>query len=685
MPLRFAGPLLAAFLAAPLDAHPGHHHLRPPAQSAVAEAQEELGRCAGAEPGAPPRVIDGAPFELKEGALSAEERQLFVSLDYRIDEKAGRLLNPDGTPVAGGEVERLRAPFDASREKLGANQWSWMMTSGVRLDEKTCAFKDTAGTFSRLKTLSWEMTLRRSMEHSALEDLRSQLSKLKPGDPLPDGVHERAALMEKQGLLLPPAVKKALQEASTAGKLVTSVDAAYADSTRFFDQGGWSGTLGAAVPALRGALPAQETPTYVGDPERKLGEALNGDIRTVLGEHPTGRELLTRFKDSKGKPDLPPVLVVKMSQRPGEGGYGNAAAVAFPDGSFIALNYWYTREAALANAPPAERAALAKKLMTPEAMQDWLLANPTARQNLVRTLDGTLLHELVHAWQGRRGRFEVEMLRGNTPQVNPLEKEHEAYRTEMLYFHDKLLKDPATAVNAPEFATYQSLIADYGQYKDAITRLYMTTFPGSSDYKTAADLQVERRRVSARLGLDGWLESGRQALRRVGFEWGDASMRNALNDSQAREKAFEEAHLPALRREGSEALVAHFDKTGHPALALGAARLKGSTATKERRIQLFEKALAELRRPGGDVTLRAQAVGQLAGYLMERETDGPADFTALQTGIYSEAAKDYMGRADAAPSVAEKALWLERAEAYAKAAKDEKLLRAVARRRGGKK
>ncbi|TBR20894.1 hypothetical protein EPO15_11750 [bacterium] len=680
MPLRFAGPLLAALFAASARAHPGHVHLRPLPQEQVQAAQQDMGRCVGREPGAPARVAAGEPYDLKKSPLAAEERAAWEKLDYRADEKAGRLLNPDGSPVPAAEVERLRAPFDAAKEELDANLWAWLVTSGYRLDEKACRFKDPSGApFTRLAGLTFALEMKKAFEHSALEDLRAGLSKLKPGDPVPDGLRERAALLEKQGLALPPAVKKALQGAAKAGDVTGPADDAYAASTRLFDQAGWHGALSAASPAIRGLTEAAKLPTYADDPERRLGAALTGDIAAVLGETPSGRELLGRFKDKSGKPDMPAVLMLKLSQRAGDAGYGQAGAVASPDGGHLTLNFWAVRGAALTAVPEAERKALAKRLSTPEALGDWLLAHPEARRAFVREVDTTVFHELTHCWQARRGRFEVEMLRGNAPQVNPLEKEHEAYRAQLMYFHDKLKADPAGAIASPEFQTYQALLADYGQYKESITRTYMTTFPGSSDFKTAAELQKERRRISERLGRSDWAEWGRQALRRVGFQWGDAALRSAAEDSRAREQAFEAADLPRMRREGTGVLVGHFAKD-RPAFALAAARMRGAETTKEQRVALFEQAVAELRKPGGDAERRAQDMGHLAGYLNERETDGPADFSALQRKVYTDAANLYLARADKAEG-AERARWVEWAEAYAKGADDKALLADIARRR----
>lgn len=680
MPLRFAGPLLAAVLAARLDAHPGHVHIRPLPQEQVQAAHEEMGRCVGREPGAPARVTAGEPYDLRAAPLSAEERDSWEKLDYRVDEKAGRLLNPDGTPVPRAEVDRLRAPFDAAREEMDANLWTYLMTSGMRLDEKTCAVKDPSGyVFSRLNLHLWQANLKNSYSHAALEDLRTGLAKLAPGAAVPEALNERAALLEKQGLVLPPAVKRALEEGKTA-ELSAAVDDAYAASTRLFDQGGWRGTLTAASPALRGLTTAAPLPSYAGDPERRLGAALNADIAATLGAHPTGRRLLERFKGKDGKPDMPAVLVVKLSQRPGDGGYGLAGAVASPDGGYIALNFWAVRGSALTSVPEAQRAALAKRLATPEDLQDWLLKHPDQRRAFVRGLDATVLHELTHCWQARRGRFEVEMLRGNAPSISPLEKEHEAYRAEMSYFHDKLKADPAAAVASPEFATYRQAVADYGQYKDGITRTYMENFPGSSDFPTAGALQKERRRISEILGRSAPAERARQALRRIGFAWGDAAMRLDAADYRAREKEFTEVELPRMRREGSAVLMRHFADAGRPAMALAAARLPGSESTKEQRVALLEEALAKLRQPGGDPEARMQDVGHIGGYLMQRESDWPADFGTLQKASFQGAARLYLERADKS-SGAERARWLEVAETCAKNASDDALLSQVARRR----
>ncbi|TPW19889.1 MAG: hypothetical protein FD126_2235 [Elusimicrobia bacterium] len=641
-----------------------------------------MGRCVGREPGAPSRVVAGAPYDLKAAPMSREEREAWEKLDYRVDEKAGRLLNPDGTPVPAAEVDRLRAPFDSAREEMDANLWTYLMTSGQRLDENTCAVKDASGNvLSRLALHLWAANLKNSYTHSALEDLRAGLSKLKPGDAVPDSLRERAALLEKQGLALPPAVKKALQEAAKAGDLSGAVDGAYARSTRLFDQGGWRGALSAAAPAIRGVTTAPPAPTYSDDPERRLGAALTADIAAVLGEHPTGRDLLKRFKGKDGKADMPAVLLLKLSQRPGDAGYGMAGAVASVDGAFVALNFWAVRGAALTSVPESERTALAKRLHTPEALQDWLLKNPHRRRDFVRGLDSTFMHELTHCWQARRGRFEVEMLRGNAPSINPLEKEHEAFRGEMRLFHDKLKADPAAAVGSSQFSTFQQVIADYGQYKDGITRLYMENFPGSSDFPTAGGLQAERRRISEVIGRSSLADWGRQALRRLGFARGDEALRRDADDYRSREKDFTDVELPRMRREASEVLVKHFDDAGRPAQALAAARFRGSESTKETRLALFEKAMAQLRRPGGDPERRLQDISQVGGYLMERESDWPADYAGIQAEGFRTVAKLYLERADKTTGV-ERARWLEFAEAYAKSARDKDLEAQVARRRG---
>ncbi len=155
-----------------------------------------------------------------------------------------------------------------------------------------------------------------------------------------------------------------------------------------------------------------------------------------------GRELLGRFKDAKGRPDLPKLTVLKMSQRPGDAGYGGAAAVYDESSRTVILSHWHVVRQILAGVPAAEREKLGARLSDSRALAEYLRAHPAQRTAVANRVDVTLFHELTHAWQYRRQSLAVESIRGNAPSGIILAREHEAFFGGNRYFHEKLMCIP---------------------------------------------------------------------------------------------------------------------------------------------------------------------------------------------------------------------------------------------------
>lgn len=569
-----AAVLLAAVPAARAYAHGGngqHVHVMP-AGSLGADVDVAPGVCSGTARKAPPPVLDGPPFDLRRTPLNESWRGVWKDAGYRVDDAAGRILRPDGKPLLDGEYRRLEAPFDAAAEPVEAILWVGLMTQGVRLDEKTCFFyePDRAQPVTRLEMAAVKPNQDKSLELGGLENLRATLKGLPAGRPIPPDVAARLKAAHEAGSKLPAKVLAALAAGAPAGKVLSDTDAAYASLTRYFDaQRDGSSLARSAMPYVPGVNEPPKPRALVGSVEERLAAAMGKDLEARFASHEAGLEMLERFRGKDGVVHLPVVRVLKLSQRPDDPGYGRAAAVQDPSNGTVIINHWVAARMAVASAPPEKRAALAAELADASKLNARLLADPALRLTVLKGVEIIVAHEFVHAWQNRRGTYDIEMMRGNIPGSNPLEKEYEAYREEYRYFHSLLKSHPADAIASPELAGYRQVLSDYDGYRDQVTQNYMGTFAGSSNFRTVARVQEDRRSMARKLQSEGPAEWLRQGLKLVGYSYGDKAIKESMDEDARRAREFRATELPRMQKESVDLLPKAFASAGRPDLALG--------------------------------------------------------------------------------------------------------------------
>lgn len=688
MPLSRLALFLYCLLAAlPAGAHSGlgiHFHVLAAGSGGVDGYTVEMGSCAGkAKPAAP--VPSGGPaFDIKTAPWLKDWKQNLGLAGYTLDEKTSHMLDPQGKPLTEAQAAHLFTPFEAASETLGALEWVSLTLDGARLDEATCRLmRSTSTAVSHIEVILLSRMSRLQLEHAALESLRVQLRGLDPASPLPSGVLAKVQQVQGAGVTLPEGVRKLLEGGTVkVGALASQVEKDYAASTRFWDG---QKTLEAFKSGAEPVVPGKNEParpgTYVGDVEAKLGKSFSADLLAHFGESPAGRDLLEHFKDKKGAVQLPDFMLLKLSQKASDPGYGLAAAVQNPANGSIIINHWYAAQVALELAPEAERKKLSADFSDTGKLTRYLLDHPKARDAVVERIDVVLYHEMIHSWQNRRSNYDVEMMRGNLPGANPLSKEHEAYREEFRYFHEKLMKDPAGMSKDPLFPQYLSMLKDYDGFREDITRLYMSNFAGSSDYKTLGQIQEERRGMAQKLMGDGLYARTIQTLKLVGLSFGDKALKENQDDAQKREAEFTGKVLPELRSEGYDKLASHFTATGRPDQALSLLTTAMATAMPSPALlKAYDASVAYLRgtrlpgmagklfvsKPSEDeLDRRLKTCAAVVAYLEKTKEPLPADLAEIQARDYRLAAEFYLARAEKTKDPALRANALEWAEAYA--------------------
>lgn len=614
--------LLLALAGVPAAAHPGHKapaghvhvYAAPAPQAGGTSATVEMGACVG------------------DGKAEAE-------------------------PAPGPAHDKwLAEPFDAAHERLPADVWIGLVQEGVRLDETTCHLVQRTDIKSRAELRAYREGARRSNELIAVESLRAMLAKADPNAPLPPALKERLAQIESSQLALPAGLKGKLEKAGTVKDALAAIDLAHAESTLFFDgQVKLEDRVKNAMP-LAGWNAPNRPDAYAGDAEARLGKLLQTDIETMFRGLPPGAELMDRFKGSDGKTHLPKVQILKLSQRPDDPGYGNAWAVFSPYTNAVVLNHWSVANAALNAAPEAERAKLRKDFADPGKLAAYLEAHPETRRAFLDSQDIVLFHELTHAWQDRRTKLDLEMLRGNVAGLNPLEKEHEAFRSEFAYFHAKLLKEPEKAMKSDQLDGYINLLASYDGFRDDVTRMYMNGFGGSSDAPTMEQIQKDRASLAyklARTSAGQWID---QALKVVGMRWGSAALGDFKRDMDARTKEFTEKTWPAMRKEGFAKLLTEYEKQGRYDRALLVADASNGGVGAGRRATLLELTEESLRRRKGDIAQRLDAWGAVESARLKDKKPLPPDLRALEQADYREYVQAWIAVAKAEPARRKEAL-----------------------------
>lgn len=504
---------------------PGHVHVF--AARGSGTAQLEMGRCIGGAPRAP--VPSGAAAaSLRALRLTPQVAQGLAQMGYRSDSASDRLIGPYG-PVSVARAAYLLAPVDASRTVISAVSWGYIQSTGYRLDEATCRL--THPEHGPLLGVGYEQLedyVRRYNEHTAMETLHAGLRGLPQGAAVPPALIAQLRSMESAQVRLPETLRRRLfvtGRPPTVASLSASVTSAYLASTRYFDGQRDSSSFVMASRALneRGAIP-ERTRVPVSSSERRLGDLLSRELQSVFATTPAGRELMAHFRGRDGVVRLPPLLVLKMTQRADD---PNAPGAAYYDDSRqIIYNHWELARELLNLVPPAERAQRAREFTDANAVRRYLEANPRTRRRLVETIDHLVLHEFVHYRQGDVARVMTETRRGNVPGPS-LSVEHEAHRQECRYFLERVAANPSLLAagyggNRQEYCPF--ILRDPARLDNYVTDLYMRTFSGSLRLSDLSRMQDTRRSAALAMIMSGrstWTERFNQGLRIIGLGRGD--------------------------------------------------------------------------------------------------------------------------------------------------------------------
>lgn len=688
MPLSRALYLGLFFLwAGPAAAHPGHKapegHFHVFAAPAPGRPETvEMGACVGDKAPAKSAAELAKPpvYEHKTAAdkITDEELKIWEQLGYKLDKKTGQLSRPQGQLETAAMVTWLGDPFNAASEKLPAFVWMGVHGQGYRLEEATCRLvnaKKEAVTRLELKVYEWWVG--RSSELMAVQSLHAALAKLDPSKPVPPDITQRVRQLQSAQMQLPDGLEKQLLEAKNVKDALAAVDKAHEASLRF-----WDGMMPlnelqkAAQPAVLGYGQAGQK-TYFDAAEARLSHALRQDVLKLFAGNGPGSELMSRFKDKKGVVQLPRITIWKVSQRPDDPGYGRSAAFYDSSQDAIVVNYWAITQGVINAAPETERKRLSKELADPKKLTAYLEANPAARQAFVEATDLTLYHELTHAWQARRSKASVEQTRGNLPAANPVEEEHEAFRDEYRYFHAKIMANPQKYLNDPHMSSYLGMLSNYDEFRDGITRMYLSNFGGTSDFPTIKTMQDNRRGIFDR--FPGWAPGSwlRNALRKQGMKLGDQALAQAETDSKKRTKEFE-VEWGKMRKEAGPRLIAVYEKAGEPHKALLAGVGLGGALPASELDRLERATLKQIAGLKDDSFQKVQRweVLEKAYDLRGKDMDPKLDKT--RRADYSAVVRGYLNMLHDNPAHPEKAGIVEWAKTYALKSDDkDKLLEEI--------
>lgn len=658
-----------------------------PAGSAGSDVAVDAGICSGTSRPAVAPVLNGPPFDLKLNPVTKEWRPVWTSAGYRFDDEAGRILRADGKALPDGEYLRLQAPFDAAAEPVDALRWIGLMTQGVRLDEKTCFFFEAAATspVTRLEMAALEPNDEKSLELMGLSNLRALLRGLPRDKPIPADVAARLKASHEAGAKLPQKVLDALSKGAPARALLSDTDAAYASLTRYFDaQRDNESLVRSALPYAPGINEPGKPRALVGAVEERLAAALSKDLEARFATHEAGREMLEHFRGKDGAVSLPVVRVLKLSQRPDDPGYGRAVAVQDPSNGSVILNHWVVARIAVAASPPEQREALSREFADASRLNARMLKDPALRLKVLKGVEMTVAHEFIHAWQNRRSRYDVEMMRGNLPGSNPLEKEQEAFREEYRYFHSLLKTHPVDAAVSSDMPAYRSLISDYDGFRANITQIYMGSFAGTSDFKTVSQVQEDRRSLARRLRGESVEQWVRQGLKLAGYAHGDTAMREAVSEDARRANDFRGKHLPLMQAESGGLLVAAFEKSGRPDLALGYA-VERKDLPRADSDRYYRDTVSRLAAPTDPLYDRVRAIQSVAAYAHLTKQNEPKALAAAIRRDYTLMTEEWLGNARRARTPEEREAAFKAAEGFAGPVKDPALLARVRAAREKKK
>ncbi|MFA6028304.1 MAG: hypothetical protein WC969_00485 [Elusimicrobiota bacterium] len=637
-------------------------------------------------------TLAGAPYDCKASPFEGETAAQLDFLGYRCAD--GGLLDADGKAVSAEKAADFARPFSAKATPVGEGLATSVLSMGLRLDDAGDRVLNPY-TLAPLSNLEVEYLLRYAVLEArplVLENMLRLLSPQKPGAAVPRDVRRQLSTLSKveQGMVSEKLERMLKDDSLNAGALARGVEQSYADAVRFWDAARpLSDLKAAALPpdpkrpsfaapiVLRGWDRSRTPPALLTKDESSLSGLLQASIAKRLSANPVSRELLSHFPKAKGKPVLPPILLLDAGDPRMAACYNPAAdAVVVNLGAFSAR----------------------KPLPAGMSMPQYLRAHPEEVAEFVRLHAAELDHELTHAWQSHRASLTHEQYRGNAPLVNAIEQEHEAFLHHALFLHAEFLKDPAGAQANPRFADYLALLAGFDEYRDDITRRYLRSWPANAaTLKTALELQKIREDAARRRLAAEPKESERQTLKLQGLALGTKSLENALAEHEARMKDFAAKEYPRVRTEalaGLRSFALALEKKAQWDQALAALRVARALAPRlsaeegrkaeEESKALADRTLAWLAKsaPKPPFDPRLKTLSALESQYLETRAPVPAAFAEQKAKVYRLAAREQLERAKGEKdrSARDKALSL--ALSWARAVKDSALCEEIERLRG---
>jgi hypothetical protein len=395
-----------------------------------------------------------------------------------------------------------------------------------------------------------------------------------------------------------------------------------------FDGGGG----GSAADAVRAApaAPAPDAP-----PEIRFSAGFNDRLGAALAASESGRRALDHLRSPDGMVRLPTAAIVDLG-----GGSIPAQFDRWSADQTLELDRTHVADAALAAAPTEDRARLRARWKDSTKLAAALADDPKLMAAVVGSFDETGVHEYTHAWQARRDRALDLAADGGK---EPVEWELEAYREEMRYYHEKLMRDPAAADrDASSAAIYATLLSGYDAFREEITALYQGIANGS--FPRLEEALARRKRGGA------------------------ADVAAVRGEYSKREADFVRNELPRLQKEGYAALVGYYTGSGRPHKSLALIAVAPDAVRAERGPSALAGTLDFLRRDlPAPVSERLDAWQAYVAYLVKTTGNNTmsADLFVLYRRDYHDAFDEKAAEAAAAPTPAARREALEWARAYA--------------------
>ena len=128
--------------------------------------------------------------------------------------------------------------------------------------------------------------------------------------------------------------------------------------------------------------------------------------------------------------------------------------------------------------------------------------------------------------------------------------------TQARYIHAQLSRDTTLPKDNDSVAQYLALVAGVQEYRDAITRDYLSHHPAEAmTYPTALDIQNDRAALWRRLMSESPVQKLLQSLKLRGLALGTAELQNAKSDLDDRLDRFAKEEFPHMQAQAPERLA----------------------------------------------------------------------------------------------------------------------------------